>query len=78
MTDREATDMATKLLTSYGDRAFEISMPDKAGYDLMRTTFARLGRPTGPDGEFFVVKVFPVQHDSPPRSVATAFSPTKR
>ena len=33
-------------------------MPDSASYDQMRKTFARLGRTTGPDGEFFVIKVF--------------------
>ncbi len=59
MTEKEATDMATQLLSSYRDRAFEISMPDQASYDLMRSTFARMGRNTGPDGEFFVIKVFP-------------------
>ena len=58
MTEKEATDMANELLASYKERAFEISMPDKASYDLMRKTFARLDRATGPDGEFFVVKVF--------------------
>jgi hypothetical protein len=59
MTDREATEMATQLLTTYQGRPFEISMPDQASYDLMRATFARLGHTTGPDGEFFVIKVFP-------------------
>ncbi|CAN5603208.1 hypothetical protein BH11ARM2_BH11ARM2_32040 [soil metagenome] len=57
MNQTEATEMATSLLTTYGDRPFEISMPDKAEYDQMRATFLRLGRPTGPDGEFFVIKV---------------------
>ena len=60
MTQAESTDMATRLLASYGDRAFEVSMPDEASYDQMRTTFDRLGRATGPDGEFFVIKVFTV------------------
>ena len=59
MTQTEATDMATQLLSTYSERAFEISMPDKASYDLMRATFAGLGRLTGPDGEFFVIKVPP-------------------
>jgi hypothetical protein len=59
MTNREATNMATQLLESYGNRAFEISMPDQTDYDLMRATLARLGRTTGPDGEFFVIKVYP-------------------
>lgn len=58
MTNTEATTMATQLLETYGHRPFEISMPDKAAYDLMRETFASLGRVTGPDGEFFVIKVF--------------------
>ena len=58
MTQKEATDMASQLLATYHDRAFEISMPDKEGYELMRATFAELGRETGPDGEFFVLKVF--------------------
>ena len=52
--------MATQLLESYRERAFEISMPDAPSYELMRKTFADLGRQTGPDGEFFVIKVFPV------------------
>jgi len=60
MTEKEATDMATQLLTTYGSRGFEVSMPDQASYDLMRTTLASMGRPTGPDGEFFVIKVDPV------------------
>ena len=58
MTKKEATEMASQLLATYQNRAFEISMPDKEGYELMRATFAELGRETGPDGEFFVVKVF--------------------
>lgn len=57
MTQQEATNMATQLLATYQERAFEISMPDEPSYDLMRATFAGLGRPTGPDGEFFVIKV---------------------
>lgn len=60
MTKTEANDLARSLLSSYGDRPFEVSMPDEAEYTLMRETFAGLGRPTGPDGEFFVVKVFAV------------------
>jgi hypothetical protein len=59
MTEQEATDMATQLLATYGGRAFDISMPDQASYLLMRETFTRLGRGNGPDGEFFVIKVFP-------------------
>ncbi len=59
MTQSDATNMAIQLLSTYGDRAFEISMPDQSSYDLMRSTFAELGRETGPDGEFFVIKVFP-------------------
>jgi hypothetical protein len=62
MTETEATEMATQLLSSYGDRAFEISMPDEHDYSIMRAALARLGRTTGPDGEFFVVKVFPLGH----------------
>ena len=58
MTQKEATDMATQLLATYQERAFEISMPDRSSYDLMRAAFADLGRATGPDGEFFVIKVF--------------------
>ncbi|MEZ0327581.1 MAG: hypothetical protein ACAH95_16905 [Fimbriimonas sp.] len=57
MTQKEATDMAVQLLATYPHRAFEISMPDKADYDLMRATLRRLGRKSGPDGEFFVIKV---------------------
>lgn len=62
MTDLEATNMATSLIATYGDRAFEISMPDKHTYEQMRKTFVRLGRRSGPDGEFFVVKVFAAAH----------------
>ena len=58
MNQEEADKMATQLLDTYPDRGFEVSMPDKQGYEIMMATFARLGRPTGPDGEFFVVKVF--------------------
>ncbi|WP_025225548.1 hypothetical protein [Fimbriimonas ginsengisoli] len=60
MSEQEATDIASQLLATYTDRAFEISMPDQESYDLMRATFLRLGRATGPDGEFFVIKVFAV------------------
>jgi hypothetical protein len=59
MTHQEATDMATQLLTAYPDRPFGLSMPDLDSYDLMRATFARMGHSTRPDGEFFVIKVFP-------------------
>lgn len=58
MTEMEATTMATTLLDTYGRRGFELSMPDQAAYDLMRATFAKLGRETGPDGQFFVIRVF--------------------
>lgn len=58
MTQTEASKLATQLIGSYADRAFEISMPDKPSYEIMRKAFAELGRATGPDGEFFVVKVF--------------------
>jgi hypothetical protein len=60
MDEQEATTMAKKLMTDYPTQAFEISMPDRPSYDLMRSVFKTLGRPTGPDGEFFVVKVFAV------------------
>lgn len=65
MTEIEASSLAGQLIESYADRAFEISMPDEPSYALMRSTFAKLGRETGPDGEFFVVKVFAVgRHES--------------
>ena len=60
MTEIKAMDLATDLLKTYGDQGFEVSMPDKESYDLMRSTFARLGRTSGPDGEFFIIKIFPV------------------
>ena len=59
MNQNKVTDMATRLLKRYGDRAFEVSMPDEASYILMRATLLKMGRETGPDGEFFVVKVSP-------------------
>jgi len=59
MTQNDATQMATQLLADYGDRGFDISMPDQESYDLMRATLTGLGRPSGPDGDFFVIKVFP-------------------
>jgi len=58
MTQTEVTDMATQLLETYPSRPFEISMPDKESYDMMRDTLTRLGRSSGPDGEFYIVKVF--------------------
>jgi len=58
MTEDEAIDLATQLLLANGNSAFDVSMPDQQDYDLMRTTFDRLGHPTGPDGDFFVVRVF--------------------
>jgi hypothetical protein len=60
MNEQDAIHMANRLLTQYGDRGFEISMGDRADYDLMRKTFSALGRESGPDGEFFVVRVPPV------------------
>lgn len=58
MNNTEATALAKQLIESNGNLPFEISMPDRASYEQMREIFASLGRPTGPDGEFFVVKVF--------------------
>jgi len=58
MTQEETTTMATQLLATYPERAFEISMPDETSYHMMRTTLANLGRESDPDGEFFVIKVF--------------------
>jgi len=60
MTETEASKLARQLIGNYADRAFEISMPDQSSYNFMRHAFAKLGRATGPDGEFFVVKVFAV------------------
>jgi hypothetical protein len=57
MTQQEATDMATELLGRYPTRGFDISMPDRESYNLMRTTINSLGREAGPDGDFFVVRV---------------------
>jgi hypothetical protein len=57
MTNKEVTDLAIKLIAQYPHRSFDISMADQADYDLMRATLARLGRKSGPDGEFFVVRV---------------------
>lgn len=65
MNEKEAFDMAKHLLETYGDRGFDVSMPDEAEYGLMRTAFDRLGRETGPDGEFFVVKVAPASPRQP-------------
>lgn len=63
MNEIEANELAKHLVETYADRAFEISMADAPSYTLMRGAFAKLGRETGPDGEFFVVKVFAVdQH----------------
>jgi hypothetical protein len=59
MTQQEATEMATQLLATYGERAFEISMPDEESYVLMRKTFLTLGRLSGPDGEFHIIRVYP-------------------
>ncbi len=59
MNQSEATSVAKALLETHGDQAFEMSMPDEAGYHLMRATFEELGRSTDPDGEFFVIKVSP-------------------
>jgi hypothetical protein len=60
MTEIEASMLAKQLIESYPDREFEISMPDEFSYALMRSEFAKLGRQTGPDGDFFVVKVYPL------------------
>ena len=60
MTNEEATTLAKQLIESNGNAAFEVSMPDHDSYNLMRETFATLGHPTGPDGEFNIVKVFAV------------------
>ena len=57
MTPQEAKDMAQELLAQYGDRGFEVSMGDEVEYDLIREAFTELGRESGPDGEFFIVRV---------------------
>jgi hypothetical protein len=57
MTNQEATDLALQLIAQYPDRGFDVSMADQADYDLMRATFTRLGRKSGPDGDFFIVRV---------------------
>ena len=61
--------MAKRLLSQYGDRGFEISMGDLADYYLMREAFAALGRKSGPDGEFFVVRVARTYSGAPPCDV---------
>ena len=66
MTQIEATDMATQLLATYGDRGFEISMPDHASYELMRATLLTLGRDSERDGEFNIIKVFPTNEAATP------------
>lgn len=64
MTEQEAKDMAKQLLTQHGDRGFDVSMADRVDCDLMRTAFDRMGRETGTNGEFFVVKVFAWNEDA--------------
>ena len=64
MTQENATELATELLKTHGMNGFEISMPDKEGYNLMRATLAGLGRPSGPDGEFYVVRVPPADSEN--------------
>jgi len=51
MTEKGCTGMASKLLETYQDERRRLSMPDQEGYYQMRATFARPGRPTGPEGE---------------------------
>jgi hypothetical protein len=65
MTETEANELAQKLIETYPERAFEISMPDESGYQAMRTAFAKAGRETAPDGEFFVVRVSAVGMAAP-------------
>ena len=60
MTEREADDLAAKLLAQYKTLdKFEVSMPDEHQYNQLAAAFTRLSCRTGPDGEFFRLQVYP-------------------
>ncbi|RYG26534.1 hypothetical protein EON82_02960 [bacterium] len=61
--------MAKRLLTQYGDRGFDVSMGNRYDCDLIREAFIALGRESGPDGDFFVVRVGPARSFVPPYDV---------
>lgn len=59
MTKNEASEMAQSLLKQYGQSDFEVSLGNAEDYTLVDEAFKALSCRTGPDGEFFVLKVYP-------------------
>lgn len=68
MTRQQATELATELLNTNGERGFEISMPDRTDYDQMRQVFADLGRPSHEDGGAYFIIAVPARPAEPARS----------
>lgn len=60
VSEDEAREIAMRLLATYQCRAFEIAMPDKESYDLMRSSVEDLGRQTELSRGGFVLKVLGV------------------
>ena len=59
MTKADANQLAQDTLKQHGQVAFEISLGNAEDYALLAEAFASLGCRTAPDGEFFILKVFP-------------------
>lgn len=57
MTEQAATNLATSLLATYGYRTFELSMSSGVESYRMKTASIRLGRDTGPVGDYFMFRV---------------------
>ena len=55
----EADKMAQALLKQYGRTNFEVSLGSEADYKMVMASFDALHCPTGPNGKFFVLKVYP-------------------
>lgn len=62
MNREEADRLAANLLAMHGEEeSFEVSLGDEHDYLMLEAAFARLRCRTGPDGEFFRLKVYPGQ-----------------
>jgi hypothetical protein len=58
MTEQEVNELATQLLATYGDRGFQISMPDETSLGQMATALTRMGHQTVPGADPLLLRVF--------------------
>jgi len=59
MTKTEASQLAQDMLRQHGQAEFEVSLGNAEDYAVVGAAFVALGCRTEPNGEFFVLKVFP-------------------